>query len=472
MALYKDNSDDTIDYTEDKQKLLIDIILSNEEIYTRCQNILKPAYFAAKLRQPVKFILDYSAKYHTLPKIEQLKAEYDIDFMIIQDITIQHQESFLDEIEGFCKNKAMAIAITDSVDLLEKGNYGEVEKRVREAILISLQSDLGTGYFDDPRKRLTDMRSKNGQVSTGWKTIDDKLYGGISRGELTIFCANSGVGKSLFLQNIALNLIKQNLNVIYITLELSEELTSLRMDSMLTEYGTKEIFRNLDTVEIKLKQIGFKSGLLHVKQLLQGSNANDIKAYIKNYEIVTQKRPDALIIDYLDLMYPTNKSIDPGNLFIKDKFVTEELRGVMVEYNLLGATAAQLNRGAITESEHDQSMISGGISKIQTADNVVSIYATSAMKERGQYQLQFLKTRSSNGVGSKIYLGFDPTNMRIFDLDEAAQAAASGNETNGANVFDDLRRKNIVSKKPELVSTAPVTSSADKLASLRNLIRK
>ena len=459
----------SIDYTEDKQKLLIDIILSSEEIFSRCQNILNPKYFVSNLRPAMKFILNYANEFHVLPKVEHVNAQTGLHFILIDNILIQHQDSFLKEIEEFCKNRALALAITDSVALIEHGNYGEVEKRVREAILISLQSDIGTDYFEDPRERLLKIKSRNGQMSTGWKTVDDKLYGGVNRGEITFWCANSGVGKSLFLQNQSLYMVKQGFNVVYITLELSEGLTSMRMDSMLTDVGTKEIFKNLDSVEIKVKQAGFKSGLLHIKQMPQGSNVNDIKAYLKNYEIKTQKRCDVLAVDYLDIMYPNNKKINPSDLFIKDKFVTEELRGLGVEYNMVVLTASQLNRGGINEQEHDHSMIAGGLSKIQTADNVISIFASAAMKERGQYQIQFLKTRSSSGVGSKVYLGFDPNTLKIFDLDEDAAAAA--NNTNGADVFTELRRKNTA---PVAVKKDPIatnTKAAD-LNSLRSLIRR
>lgn len=340
-----------IDYTEDKQKLLIDIMLSSEEIYARCQNILNPKYFVSKLRPAMKFIMNYANEYRVLPKIEHLNAETGLNFTIIDNILIQHQDSFLSEIEEFCKNRALALAITDSVELIEHGNYGEVEKLVRDAILISLQSDLGTNYFEDPRERLLRIKSRNGQMTTGWKTVDDKLYGGINRGEITIWCAGSGVGKSLFLQNQSLNMVRQGLNVVYITLELSEGLTSMRIDSMLTEVGTKDIFRNLDSVEIKVKQVGFKSGLLHVKQMPQGSTVNDIKAYLKNYEIETQKRCDVLVVDYLDLLYPNNKKINPSDLFIKDKYVTEELRGLAVERNMVCLTASQLNRCLTLDTE-------------------------------------------------------------------------------------------------------------------------
>ena len=378
----------------------------------------------------------------------------------------------MDEIEEFCKNRALANAVLGATDLIEKGQYGELERRVREAILISLQSDLGTNYFEDPRARLMRIKDKNGQISTGWKSVDDKLYGGVNRGEITIWCAGSGVGKSLFLQNIAINFAKQGLNAIYISLELSEELCSMRMDSMLSEISTKEIFRRIDEVEIKVAQAGKKSGSMHVKQMPQGSTCNDIKAYLKNYEIETGKRPDVLVVDYLDLLFPNNKKIDPSNLFVKDKFVTEELRGLMVERQMIGQTAAQLNRGAVQEQEHDHSHISGGISKIQTADNVISIFASAAMKERGQYQIQFLKTRSSSGVGSKVNLGFDPNTLRIFDSEEDVQIINGGGKS--ADVFTDLRRKNAAAAKKEEKDPPKmdVTKSIKDLSSLTALVRR
>lgn len=459
------------EYSEAKQKLLIDILLSSEEVFIRCQNILKPQYWNQKFRKAVKYILDYVDDHKALPKIQQLNVETQSNFELIPDINTHHIEAFLQEIEEFCKNRALAEAVLSAVDLIEKGNYGEVEKRVRDAILISLVSDVGTDYFADPRERLNRIKSNNGQVSTGWKTVDQKLYGGVNRGEITIWAAPSGVGKSLFLQNLSLSFVKQKLNVIYISLELSEELTSMRVDSMLTGVSTTDIFRKLDDVEIKVRQTSRSSGSFHIKQMPQGSTTNDIKAYLKAYEIKTGQRADALIVDYLDLLYPNNKKINPSDLFIKDKFVAEELRGLAVERKILCMTASQLNRGSINEQEHDQSMIAGGISKIHTADNVITIYATQAMKERGQYQIQFIKTRSSSGVGSKLFLGYDPATLKIFDLEDQGQVQQAQAAV-VTDVLADLRRKN--TQPPPKSDTQPpvATNKMQDLSKLTSLIRR
>jgi hypothetical protein len=110
-------------------------------------------------------------------------------------------------------------------------------------------------------------------------------------------------------------------------------------------------------------------------------------------------------------------------LFIKDKYVSEELRNLARERDIFLATASQLGRSAVEEIEYDHSHIAGGISKINTADNVIGIFTSNAMRERGRYQVQFMKTRSSSGVGSKVDLKFNVDTLRIEDLEDGDEDA-------------------------------------------------
>ena len=346
----------------------------------------------------------------------------------------------MDEFESFCRHKALEKAILESADLLEKGEYGVVEEKIKAATQIALTRDLGINYFDDPRARLLSIKDNNGQVSTGWLNLDKKLYGGFNRGELNIFAGGSGAGKSLFLQNISLSWALAGLNVVYFTLELSKELTAMRIDSMLTGVSSREIFKNIDDIELKVKMAGKKAGLIQIKELPAQSNSNDLRAYLKEFHIQKQIKPDAIIVDYLDLMLPNNKRVSPSDLFIKDKYVSEELRNLAKENRQLLVTASQLNRGSIEEVEFDHSHIAGGISKIQTADNVFGIFTSRGMRERGRYQLQFLKTRSSSGVGSKVDLEFNPDTLRITDAPEDESYNSSGSGTNTTNsIYDRLK---------------------------------
>jgi len=117
----------------------------------------------------------------------------------------------------------------------------------------------------------------------------------------------------------------------------------------------------------------------------------------------------------LDLLMPVSAKVSPNDLFVKDKYVSEELRNLAKELGVLLVTASQLNRSAVEEIEFDHSHISGGISKINTADNVFGIFTSRAMKERGKYQIQCMKSRSSTGVGQKIDLEYNIETMRITD---------------------------------------------------------
>jgi hypothetical protein len=132
------------------------------------------------------------------------------------------------------------------------------------------------------------------------------------------------------------------------------------------------------------------------------------------------------MVDYLDLVMPVSAKVSPSDLFVKDKYVSEELRNLAREFNILMITASQLNRSAVEEIEFDHSHISGGISKINTADNVFGIFTSRAMRERGRYQIQLMKTRSSSGVGQKVDLEFNIESLRITDPGEDAQSENGG----------------------------------------------
>jgi KaiC/GvpD/RAD55 family RecA-like ATPase len=406
------------DYNVDVQKLFLEMMLEDAESYVRVQNIFNPENFDRVLRPAAEFIKTHCDTHKTMPDRAQISATTGVKLAAVPDLNEGHFDWFLQEFEGFTRRQELERAILKSADLLEKGNYDPVEKLIKDAVQISLTRDMGTDYFADPRSRLMALKSNNGQNSTGWPALDKLLYGGFNRGELQIFAGGSGSGKSLFMQNLAVNWVQAGLSGVYITLELSEGLCSYRIDSMMTNTAAKDIFRDLDTVEMKVKMMAKKAGRLQIKYMPAQSTVNDIRAYIKELQIQNNLKADFLCVDYLDLLMPVSAKVSPNDLFVKDKYVSEELRNLAKELNILFVTASQLNRAAVEEIEFDHSHISGGISKINTADNVFGIFTSRAMRERGRYQLQLMKTRSSSGVGQKVELEFDIESLRIRDLAE------------------------------------------------------
>jgi hypothetical protein len=160
-------------------------------------------------------------------------------------------------------------------------------------------------------------------------------------------------------------------------------------------------------------------------------------------------------------------------LFVKDKYVSEELRNLAMEKQCVFVTAAQLNRGAVEEVEFDHSHISGGLSKIQTADNVIGIFTSRAMRERGRYQLQLMKTRSSSGVGMKIDLEFNIDTLRITDLPEDEQEQTSGGNRGTSSIIEGIKRKTEMSRaddpaEGDTVGRVRATAGSSKLREILN----
>ncbi len=443
------------EYGYDVQKVYLQMMLSDAQSFVRCQTIFDHTLFDRKLQPAAEFMNNYVAEHNALPTEEMVNASYQTDLKIPEGLREEHYDWLLQEFETFTRHKGLERAILESAELLEKGEYGPVEDKVKNAIQVGLQKDLGIDYFDNPKARLLGLKDNNGQVSTGWNTLDRKLFGGFNRGELNIFAGGSGAGKSLFLANLGVNWALNGMNVCYLTFELSEALVAMRVDSMFTDIPTKEIFKDLDGVEMKVKLIGKKAGAFQVKYMPSGKNANDIRSYLKEYEIKTGRKIDVLLVDYLDLMMPMSRKVSPSDLFIKDKFVSEELRNLAMELGCVFVTAAQLNRGAVEEIEFDHSHISGGLSKIQTADNVIGIFTSRAMRERGRYQIQLMKTRSSSGVGAKIDLEFDIDSLRIRDLEEDDDTSNYSSST-GSSVLKGLQRTTDTSEPPEPDAGDPV----------------
>jgi archaellum biogenesis ATPase FlaH len=449
------------DYGYEVQKLYLELMLADAEVFVRCQGIFDHTLFDRKLQDAAEFINEYAKGYSVLPDYEMVNANCRTELRKPGELKDGHMDWLMDEFESFTRHKALERAIIASADLLEKHNYGEVETMIKEAVQIGLAKDLGTDYFEDPRARLMRIKDKNGQISTGWPSLDRRLFGGMNRGELNIFAGGSGAGKSLFLANLGVNWALQGLNVLYLTLELSEELVSMRIDAMLTGIATKEIFKDLDDVEMKVKIIGKKSGAMQIKYMPSGKTCNDIRAYLKEFEIKTGRKIDILLVDYLDLLMPVGKKISAENLFVKDKYVSEELRNLAMEKQVILVTAAQLNRGAVEEVEFDHSHISGGLSKIQTADNVFGIFTSRAMRERGRYQIQLMKTRSSSGVGMKVDLEFNLESLKITDLPEDEQEHGGATSRGTSSIIDSIKRKTEVQKiDPETGEVNPTQGAS------------
>lgn len=397
-----------------KEKLLVEYLLSSPDTFALCTSIIRPEYFNPKHKNCVKFLQEYYEKYNALPSPEQVNAEVGVQLKT-HKITKDKIDYVCDEIETFCRYNALVQAVLAAPKLIDQQKVGEIEQLFKDAVSVSLNKDLGIDYFDNVRERLKRMAEEGDRVSTGWKEVDEVLFGGHARKELMVFSANSGVGKSVVLANYGLNMLEQGYNVLYITLELSEELVSQRVDTMITAVASAVWKYHQEKIAQAVDKKGKNTGEFVVKWMPAGTPSREIRGYLKEFELQKGYIPDVLIVDYLDIM-GANEKVSADNVFQKDKLSSEQLRNITHDYNMFGVSASQQNRGAIDEPRVNQSHVAGGLSKINTSDTWISIIASDSMKAAQECRFQFVKTRSSDGVGKMVTLKWLP-NIRVVDSD-------------------------------------------------------
>lgn len=400
-----------------EQDLMIQRLLSSNDTFTRCVAIIKHDYFEETLKPIVKFIIDYYEKYHALPDVDAVNAKFNKEYKK-EYLTKDMIASLSDNVEQFCKQSAITKAIFESLEEVERGEFGKLVERFQQATSISLVKDMGVDMFDDPENYIKTLLEDSVYYPTGIQALDSHLDGGLARQQVTLFSANSGGGKSVMLSNLACNYACSGMDVLLISLELSEKMIYLRNSYILSGVNSKKWKENLGKIIstiVEKKSNG--AGSLTIKRLPGAATCNDIRAYLKQYELEKGTKPDVIVLDYLDQLQPNGgvKNI-PG--YEQDKQKAEQFYEICYNYNAIGITASQQNRGALENDAPTQAVIAGGLTKVNTVDNYISLFMSPEMRIKNEMAIYFLKTRSSDGVGKSGLVRFDTHNLRITNLNE------------------------------------------------------
>lgn len=401
-------------YNVDMQKLFVSMVLSSPDLFVKCKKIFLPEFFAPELRRDVEYILDHDVKFKNPPSVRIVNTEFDTEYESVSDIKESDRKWFLDTFEQFARRMALTNAVTQSASMIRDSEYDGMMSLISSAMQVGLDTDFGLNYSESPKERLENIKLRSGNMSSGFIALD-RAFGKVNRGDLIIFAGGSGTGKSLFLQNLSRINWEEGLNVVYFTLELHPELCARRMDAMLLNKSTDDLYNDLDSVDRQVKAAASAGGDMRIVYRPSGTKTSEIASYIEDYISETGKRIDVLCVDYLDLLSPVQK-VNVGDTFHKDKYVAEELRNIMQQYDILCYTASQTNRNAVDSTDGlNHSHIAGGISKINTADMVLGIISDPQAKVRGVVELQAMKLRNGAGTGNRIKLKYNSFTMRIED---------------------------------------------------------
>lgn len=422
MAVEKTVLDNMI-FDEKRQKKILDMLISSPDVFVRIKPILKPIYFDVTLQKAVSYILKFSNEYNNLPTIGDIEIETGLKLdPIIELKDNKNLQNFaMQTTEAFCRRKAIEQALQDCSELVEQGKSEGIDRILKDALLVSISHKMGINVWENSEVWLKELEEVMANCSTGWKKLDNLLDGGFANGELEYIVAPPGGGKSLGLANFATNWSIMGETVIYFTIEMDEKLVGRRIASMITSVPGVKIkgdgIKNVSQIiceQMKDK----KPGRLQIVNLRDHANIHDIEAYVKEFEINYNVSPTRIIVDYADLMAPTDTRLDPNNIHKCEGRIAEELRAFVKQrtsdgFPCLALTASQITKDTMDDLEFTMGSVAGSQVKTRTADNMFSISMSNAQTLRGQLTMKVLKSRNAGAKDSKLVLGYDKDSLRI-----------------------------------------------------------
>jgi replicative DNA helicase len=289
------------------------------------------------------------------------------------------------------------------------------------------------------------LHEKYETQSTGYKCLDESV-GEFEAGRMTIYCAPSGVGKSLFLMNHAINALFNNKNVMFVSIENSDRETAMRFTKMFLNMHDTDI-EKLSEQELydayeKVRTDNNITANIFFEKLDVSATTQDIKKRVD--ALVKSNELDLIIVDYIDIIQP-HRFVDINNVSLKDKAVSEELRAIADKSGKHLITASQLVRGANQAEELGHEHIAGGITKINTADLVLGIRQTKEMFQIGEFEVTVLKSRNSASTHKVLRFKLDKKSLRISDPLDTAQVTPTAT-TAPLSRLDQLRLNALTQK--------------------------
>ena len=401
-------------FQESIQRGIVYLAKSDDNFLVQAMPMVKESYFEFPSHQKFwSVIREYYGSYHKLPSDEQileqireLKSDNELmsDFKeelleinSVDEKSLENEEFYLDKVEEFAKEECLKDAIMSSIDLLKQKKFGKIEEQIRDALSVSRDVDLGIDYFNDVETRYERLNttSLDTQFRTPFETINQELEGGLAPKELAMVVAPPGVGKSLFLANQAARSVMDGKDVLYISLEMSEDRVAQRMDSIFTRIKQAELKKGHKMLKTRLEQMQKAApnmGQLKIKEYpTKRLTVTGLRAYLnqlRNYEDFT---PQIIIIDYLELMTNIDNTMSE---YMAQERIAQELRGIAVEHKCLVWTATQTNSKGkevdiITDAE-----LADSYGKIRVCDLAFSINQKEQEFDEGKARLFVMKSRN------------------------------------------------------------------------------
>ena len=433
------------------QQTILRNLLSNEDYLRKVIPFLKKEYFEGEHKVVFNEIVSFVNKYNKLPTKESITVDMTsagtlepvsglIDIVFTPEPV--NEEWLLNSTEKWCQDRAIYLAIMESINVIDGKNQSLTKNAVPEilsdALAVSFDTNVGHDYIDNSDDRFDFYHRVEDRLPFDLENFNDITKGGIPNKTLNIALAGTGVGKSLFMCHVAASSLMQGKNVLYITLEMAEERIAERIDANLfnlpidqLESLSKKMFDD------KIAKIAKRNiGKLIVKEYPTGAaHASHFRALLNELKLKKQFEPDIIFIDYLNICSSSRMKGLGGaiNSYSYVKAIAEELRGLAVEFNVPVFSATQTTRSGYSNTDVGLEDTSESFGLPATADFMFALISTEDLQRLGQMMVKQLKNRYNDPTYKKRFVvGVDRSRMRLYDVEESAQTL-----TDDTPVFDN-----------------------------------
>ena len=444
------------------EKTILSNLLFNPEYCKDVFPYMSEEYFQNPVEKKLfDTIASYIIKYNEPPSKEALSISisnredlnentYKEITELLDDLKIDQNTSkeFLrDETEKFCQDRAIYNSIMTSINILDGKHKtldkGSIPQLLTDALSISFDTYIGHDLLEEAGERWEYLRRKHARIPMNIAIIDEVTKGGWPRKSLVTLVAGSGVGKSLIMCHNAASALIQGYNVLYISMELSSEEVSRRIDANLIDttlddmaFLSKEAYvKKIDRIKENTK------GKLIVKDYPTGSaSAAHFRHLLNELKLKKNFTPDIIFVDYLNICASSKVKGGSKSQYEVVKFVAEELRALSFEFDCCIVTASQLNRSGYS-SDPDATNISESLGILFTSDAVFAVVSNEELEEQSAVLFIQLKNRWGDiNIKKRFLVGIDRSKMKLFNLETSSvsykQEQADKKETK--NISEDI----------------------------------
>ena len=420
-------------------------LLNNEEYCRRVIPYIQKEYFDGCYKVVFDLIVGFVAVHNKLPtgrvldiELQKVSAPEDIlnqSSTLIKEISVKTDldtEYLIVETEKWCKDRAVYLAIMDSIQIIdgkdENRSEGAIPDILSTALGVSFDQQIGHDYIDDADGRFEFYNNVEEKIPFDLDYFNKITKGGIPNKTLNVCLAGTGVGKSLFMCHNAAAVLQQGKNVLYITMEMAEEKIAERIDANLMDLPIQQLETlSKDVFSKKIQKIATSTiGKLIIKQYPTGSaHSGHFRALLNELKMKKKFIPDMIYIDYLNICSSSRMKAMGGsiNSYTYIKAIAEELRGLAIEFNVPIMTATQTTRSGFGNTDVGLEDTSESFGLPATADLMFALIATEELDELNQVMVKQLKNRYNDVSKYKRFvIGIDRARMKLYDVEESAQS--------------------------------------------------